>query len=199
MNKGDDVTDVSQAQPVDNMTELSIQRLAHGDSLEFDRFVEQYQPRIARLVSRLLGWSQDSHDVVQDVIVDVLKGFKTFRQESSVDTWLTRITINACRRHQRRLVLRRMGLGVLISRHDHAAQITETNSGLDDETLASVRAAVRKLPTREREVIVLRYLEQLPIAQISALLGISKNNTEVRLHRGRERLRRLLSDLNEAT
>ncbi|GJM24191.1 MAG: hypothetical protein DHS20C16_06060 [Phycisphaerae bacterium] len=192
------MSDVSQAQPVDSMAELSIQRLIAGDGLEFDRFVEQYQPKIAKLVSRLLGWSQDSRDVVQDVIVDVLKGFKTFRQESSVDTWLTQITINACRRHQRRLVLRRMGLGILTSRHDHDEYDASTQEGLDDETLASVRSAVRELPTREREVVVLRYLEQIPIADIATLLGISKNNTEVRLHRGRERLRQLLSELNES-
>lgn len=191
------MSDVSQAQPVDSMTELSIQRLIAGDGLEFDRFVEQYQPRIARLVSRLLGWSQDTNDVVQDVIVDALKGFKAFRQESSVDTWLTRVTINACRRHQRRLVLRRMGLRILTARNEHDKNAAKSDSGFDDETLASVRSAVQELPTREREVIVLRYLEQIPIAQIAALLGISKNNTEVRLHRGRERLRQQLSELND--
>lgn len=189
------MSDVSQAQPVDSMTELSIQRLIAGEQAEFDRFVEQYQPRIARLALRLLGWSQETNDVVQDVIVDALKGFKSFRHESSVDTWLTRITINACRRHQRRLVLRRMGLGILTARHEHDGHETRSNPDLDDDTLASVRNAVQQLPTREREVIVLRYLEQIPIAQIAVLLGISKNNTEVRLHRGRERLRQQLTEL----
>ncbi|NOX57761.1 MAG: RNA polymerase sigma factor [Planctomycetes bacterium] len=182
------------AQPADPIMELSIQRLIAGDGQEFDRFVRQHQTRVTNLVSRLLGWSQDAPDVVQDVFVDVLKAFASFRQESSVETWLTRITINACRRHQRRAAMRRLIPKVLRYRRGSDFQVCEEPGALEDGDLAHVREAIHDLPPHEREVIVLRYLEQVSVSDTATLLGISRNNAEVRLHRARERLRQALGD-----
>ena len=67
--------------------------------------------------------------------------------------------------------------------------------GLDDETFAAVRRAVRALPARYREVVVLRYLEEQSIDEVSRALGASKNAVEVRLHRARARLKDALADL----
>ena len=70
----------------------------------------------------------------------------------------------------------------------------ETNhqpaAAADDETRRQqVRDAVAALPPRDREVIVLFYLEDLPVAQIAQLLGVKNNAIEVRLHRARQRLK----------
>jgi RNA polymerase sigma-70 factor (ECF subfamily) len=57
--------------------------------------------------------------------------------------------------------------------------------------------AVQRLRPRDREVIVLHYLEQHGLAEMAGLLGISQNAVEVRLHRARQRLKALLKDLVE--
>ena len=64
----------------------------------------------------------------------------------------------------------------------------------DSDTLGTVRQAVQKLPSRYREVIVLRYLEQLPTAQIAAILGLNLNTVNVRLNRARVQLKEKLAD-----
>jgi RNA polymerase sigma-70 factor (ECF subfamily) len=56
---------------------------------------------------------------------------------------------------------------------------------------------VAVLPAKEREVIVLYYLEQRPLADVAAVLGVSPNAASVRMHRGRRRLRQALADLGE--
>jgi RNA polymerase sigma-70 factor (ECF subfamily) len=62
-----------------------------------------------------------------------------------------------------------------------------------------VRAAVRALPARYREVVVLRYLEELPIAEIGQLLDLKPNTVEVRLTRARAALRTALADLMDTS
>ena len=64
-----------------------------------------------------------------------------------------------------------------------------------EETSQQVRNAVAALPPRDREVIVLFYLEELPVAQVAQLLGAKPNAIEVRLHRARQRLKTQLAGL----
>src|SRR4051794_19333343 len=81
------------------------QRFAAGDTAAFTQVVALYQTRVARLASRLLGWSGDVDDVVQDVFLAALTKAGTFRGEASLWTWLTTLTLNQCRTRQRRALL----------------------------------------------------------------------------------------------
>src|SRR5581483_11223859 len=78
--------------------------LAGRDPAAFERMVALYEPRVARLAQRLLGWDGDVDDVVQDVfLVALTKG--GWRGESSAWTWLTTVTLNRCRSRLRRRAL----------------------------------------------------------------------------------------------
>ena len=68
---------------------------------------------------------------------------------------------------------------------------------LDDETFEKVRNAVKALPSRYREAVVLRYLQEFENEEISKILGISINALHVRLNRGRERLKNDLAGILE--
>ena len=71
---------------------------------------------------------------------------------------------------------------------------TADKTPMDSETFDRVRRAVAALPTKFREPVVLRYLQELPTDQISRVLGISKNALQVRLNRAREHLREGLAE-----
>ena len=165
---------------------------------DFERVVIAEQARVARLASRLLGWRSDVDDVVQDVFLQAWRGWARFREESSVSTWLTRITINACRAKIRswgvwlRLIARRAEQGL---REEAAVDGGDSRLALDD--CRRVHAAVRALPQKLREVVVLHYLEEMPTAEVATALGLSVGAIEVRLHRGRARLRESLGRLWE--
>jgi RNA polymerase sigma factor (sigma-70 family) len=159
------------------------------DAHAFDTLVCIHAPRVRRLARRLLGWNGDVEDVVQEVFLTALKRMGSFRGDSSVATWLTAVTINQCRTHQRRALLRLDWL-----RRWKPSEPHPDNPGRD-EVGQRVRQAVAKLPQRDREVIVLFYLEELPVADIAELLRISNNAVDVRLHRARARLKPLLGDL----
>src|SRR4051812_23765247 len=115
----------------------------------------------------------------------------TFRGQSSLWTWLTTITLNCCRSRQRRAAV----WARWWSRDGRLrpGEGPKPDSGaIEDETARHVRRAVSELPAKEREVIVLYYLEQRPTREICGLLRLSESAVQVRMHRGREKLKRKL-------
>lgn len=174
-----------------------IAQAAAGDHAAFDHLVTVHQEKIARLVHRLLGWSSDVDDLVQDVFVDALRNLHRFDGRSSVLTWLTRLTINRCRTHQRRQWLRRfLSLPRGEGRGEGAPDTVDSRDPADrvitQETNHQVHAAIRQLNQKDREIIVLRYLEELPIEEIAKTLKLSRSATDVRLTRARSRLERIM-------
>jgi len=135
-------------------------------------------------------------DIVQDVFLAAMQRSRSFRGHSSLGTWLTVITLNRCRTHRRKLrSLWRLHVRLSGTPPDSAASADQAPAQ-DDASLA-VRAAVAALPPRDREVIVLHYLENKPVGEISQLLNVSANAVDVRLHRARKRLKPALAALGE--
>lgn len=175
---------------------LPVERLTQCERSGFDEIVTRHQKWVARLAYRLLGWPDDVEDVVQEVFLSVLKNVAQFRGEGSLKTWLTTITVNTCRSWRRKKIvrlkyLRRARAQTRLDLPEHGEPT------LDTETVARVRRTIQKLPIGSREVIVLRYLEDLPIREIAHVLHISRNAVNLRLNRARARLREKLTDLIE--
>jgi RNA polymerase sigma-70 factor (ECF subfamily) len=169
------------------------------DAASFDRLVVEEQAYVARLVGRLVGWRSDVDDLVQDVFVAALDGWARFRGDCSQRTWLTRIALNKCRSHSRRRWLRQR-LFAAWRTHAESANKAAPPPTENYEIAEQVRIAVEQLRQRDREVIVLHYLEQLSAAEMAAVLTISQNAVEVRLTRARKRLKEIFSrelDLRE--
>jgi RNA polymerase sigma-70 factor (ECF subfamily) len=169
-----------------------------GEAASFEQLVRLHDPKVRRLTYRLLGWrSGDVDDVVQDVFLALLKRLGTFRGDASLATWITTVTLNRCRTHRRRQWVRLRWLKSCLN--GEQAQSRDENDRMEsDDTAAEVRVAVQALKPRDREVIVLFYLEQLPVAEVAALLRLRNNAVEVRLHRARQRLKGMLAHLMES-
>jgi RNA polymerase sigma-70 factor (ECF subfamily) len=146
---------------------------------------------VTRLARRLLGWrTGDVEDVVHDVFLAALTKRQRFRGDASPWTWLVAITINRCRSHRRRQLVRLKWWRAA----GPAAETTDDREPSIERSEMSmrVRDAVTALPARDREVVVLYYLEEMTVAQVAAVVGASTGAVEVRLHRARAKLRQLL-------
>lgn len=182
----------AEAFPPRGETDL-IDRFRQNVPGSFEQVVEQFEQRISRLTHRLLGWRDgaDAQDIVQDVFLAALKHRTRFRGNAGLGTWLTAITINCCRSHQRRMRLRHL----LFRRIAEGEPSTKAwDASASAERSATIRAAVQALPPRDREVVVLRYFESLSLTEIAGVTRQSKNAVEVRLHRARNRLAGVLGD-----
>ncbi len=191
----------SSARPADNGKmaddELLVEQFNKGDASAFDRIVEKHSADVATLANRLLGWGGDVEDVVQDVFLAAFIGLKKFRSKSSLKTWLFTITINKCRtyRYRRMLQLRFFSKG---GRKTLGSSVPAADREImEAEKFSCIRRAVMALPTKYRETVVLRYLQELETDEICQVLGISKGNLNTRLGRAREKLKQSLAELIE--
>jgi len=174
-----------------------IARFIQGDRTAFEAVVTIHRQRIAQLTHRLLGWPDDVDDLLQEIFLTAWRKRRQCRAEhgqQSLGAWLTAIAVSRCRSHHRR-AWRRARLKADRPAVELAASPAADRSIMDHETFAHVRSAVQQLPARDREAIVLHYLEQMSIHDVATLLGQSRNAVEVRLHRARKRLKAMLGPL----
>jgi RNA polymerase sigma-70 factor (ECF subfamily) len=174
-----------------------VEQFVAGDAAAFDRLVSAHHDRVTRLASRLLGWSVDVDDVVQDVFFAAYRNLAKFRGEAALSTWLAAITINQTHaRRLKQLVTLRWLTKAATGRPAPTAAPADRVLA-DGETDEQVRQAVRSLPARYREVVVLYYLEGLPVAEVAAALKIEAGAVKARLLRARAMLKGKLADVWE--
>jgi RNA polymerase sigma-70 factor (ECF subfamily) len=167
-----------------------------GDRTAFEALVRLTYADTYTLAYRLTGDEEDARDVVQEAYLRAFRGMRRFRGDAAFSTWLYRITAN-CASSQ---VARRSR-----ARHeelDNDAPVTDGRADRDPEMRAGladdrdrIEAALRQLPPRLRQVVVLRDIYDLPHESIAAELGISEAAAKVRLHRARRKLREQLFPL----
>jgi len=176
---------------------LLVEQFKQGDITAFERIVSEFSAEIAVLANRLLGWPGEVDDVVQDVFLAAFMGLKKFRGDCSLKTWLFTITINKCRSLRHRLPFRRFSVQQELPDKTSFTAHSADQILSERETFSRIRLAVRALPPKYREPLVLTYLQELPNDQICRILGLSENALQVRLHRARKNLQEKLKDLIE--
>jgi RNA polymerase sigma-70 factor (sigma-E family) len=142
---------------------------------------------LVREAALLVGDAATAEDVVQDCFIAVHRAWWRVRDTSTALFYLRRSVIN-----KSRSVLRRR---VVADRHPvlpGPPLPSAEDSALAAVQLSSVWAALRALPARQREVLVLRYYADLSETQIAAVLGISRGSVKVHAARGRDALRAAL-------
>ena len=193
-------------------------RAREGDEQAKSALLNQQRPRLCKLVTmridKRMAARLDPSDVVQDAMQVAHQRFVEYLQDTSRPfyVWLRGITldrlIETYRRHvdaQKRSVLREQLGGLWIrdeSEHELANQLVTGSlspSGrlLQAEMLSRVREALAQLASADREVLVLRHLEQLSVDEIAHVLGITKVAVTTRHFRALERLRGVLGDDSE--
>jgi len=168
-------------------------RFRKGDTAAFEELVARHQSRLMRLIGRLLDSRQDAEDVLQEVFVSVFENLSRFRGRASFSTWTTTIAVNKCRTHRRRVARRRRLIQLLRGKPNGVAEY----ACHDLEEGEEVRLAVRALPPKYREPVVLYYFEQMSVAEISNVLRRKPNTIDARLSRARRMLREVLNRQRE--
>jgi RNA polymerase sigma-70 factor (ECF subfamily) len=137
----------------------------------FDQIVERHRRHVYQLCYRFVGNHEDASDLAQDVFVRAFRGLRSFRGHSSLGTWLYRIGVNVC--------LNRVSTKKPITEDLEARQHIDlrNHSPIDrlmqDERAARVRAAIARLPRKQRATLILRMYHELSHQQIAEVLGSS--------------------------
>ncbi|MCO6435666.1 MAG: sigma-70 family RNA polymerase sigma factor [Phycisphaerae bacterium] len=160
----------------------SIHRLGEFDPLE--------RQRLVRLAYRFVWNLHDAEDVVQDALVTARQKANDVKEPNRWWNWLMRIVVQRCHLQKRRQRMRRRAESLLPSRAEK--HVESTTDQLSPQA-TRLRTALLELPDRQRDVLVLRHLEDMPFEQIGEVLGISPVTARVHAHAGREALRKRLT------
>lgn len=152
-----------------------------------EELIDQHGDDILRLCLLYMGERQLAEDAFQETFVRAWRHMNTFRGESSAKTWLSHIAVNVCRDMLRTpwLRMRRSARSVEVMEHLPAPDATPRHELMD---------AIRALPDKYREVIVLVYVQDMKLREAAAQLRLPVPTVSTRLRRARARLAQLLSE-----
>ncbi|RUS53255.1 RNA polymerase sigma factor SigW [Kurthia sp. 3B1D] len=187
---------------MDPLINKRIKQVLKGDQSAYADIVSLYQQSLHQVCYRMLGNKEEAEDAAQEAFIKAYIHLHTYDQKRKFSTWLYRIATNLCIDRIRK------------KKPDYYldAEVPGTE-GLDmysqlavDELLPEeelermelqerIQYEISRLPDKYRAVIILKYIEELPLQEISDILDIPLGTVKTRVHRGREALRKQLGDL----
>jgi RNA polymerase sigma-70 factor, ECF subfamily len=190
------------ASDVHREDEYLTEALRAGVPEAYERLIEIFQQPVYNLVYRLMDDPSETSDVVQEVFLKVFRNIGSFRGNSSLKTWIYRISFNEAYNHRRwftRHKKQEVGLekdddesfsfqDMLPDRGRSAFDLVS-----DIETHALVEEALTGLNPAFRAAVVLRDIEDLSYEEIAEVLQVSLGTVKSRILRGREALKKALA------
>jgi RNA polymerase sigma-70 factor, ECF subfamily len=180
--------------------------LRAGIEEAYEELIERYEQPLYGMVFRLLGNRMDAADVVQEVFLKVFRTINSFRAQSSLRTWIYRIAINETHNH-RRWFARHCRCEVSMEEEDYerSSPLAYTADPgrspyeltLDSENRTLVERALAHINPVFRTAVVLRDIQNLSYEEIAEILQVSLGTVKSRILRGREALRREISERPE--
>lgn len=187
---------------MDALVNKRIKQVLKGDQNAFADIVSLYQHKLYQVCYRMLSNKQEAEDIAQEAFVRAYMNLHTFDQKRKFSTWLYRIATNLCidriRKKKPDYYLDAEVAGT--EGLDLYSQIAAEDQ-LPEETLVQMELQERiqyeigRLPDKYRSVIVLKYIEELSLQEISDILDMPLGTVKTRIHRGREALRKQLNNL----
>ena len=169
-----------------------IARARRGDADAFEQLVIAYRDQVFRLALRMCGNEADADEVAQEAFLSAWKALPNFRGDSQFSTWLYQLTSHAAidllRREKRQIAAEDI-TEVSVSDPAPSPQQQAERS----ETRQAVRDAMGQLSPEYRQIVVLRFLQELSYEEIGAVLKLPPGTVKSRLNRAKAQLKDILS------
>jgi len=173
----------------------------NGDELAWEALVRRYQGRVFGVALHYLRDREEARDVAQDVFVKVYRSLEKVRDGDTFLAWLLRLTRNQSIDRLRRLTARRTDRAVPV---EEAAELPDPAPGPESDGLGGERRrllyrALGRLSPLNREMILLKDIQELKLVEIADLLDVPVGTVKTRSHRARLELAQAIRSLGAAT
>ena len=181
-----------------------------SDNARFEAFVLEYQDMVFAVAVRLLGNAAEAEDVAQTVFLKAFERFGEIEASPARAGWLKTVTTNACLNHLGRYRSRWRLFSELPHEGNDTGDVVERLQALatggvdaeaalaDAELQEQLERALQQLPDHQRVPLVLFHFEEKSYQEIAALTGVSLAKVKTDIHRGRDVLRKVLSDVHRS-
>ena len=165
-----------------------------GRAGAFDLIVERHRRPVYQLCYRFTGNHEDASELSQEVFLRAFRALKNFKGQSALGTWLHRIAVNAS---LNRVAVKRPRFEPV----EDDQQVDTTSESqpdrlLREERAARVRAAVARLPAKQRAALILRTWQELPHQEVARILGTSVGAAKANVFHALQNLKKMLGDLS---
>jgi len=173
-----------------------VRRASRGDVAAFDELVAARLAQSLRLARAIVDSPADAEDVVQEAFVSAWRSLRRLREPEKFDAWFGRILVNTARSHIRRrgsvtpISIDRRRVDSTDDEHEHPGRHDPALDRVDSSD--ALARAIDRLSVDQRTILALHHLEERPVAQIAAVLGIPVGTAKWRLHAARQALGRAL-------
>jgi RNA polymerase sigma factor (sigma-70 family) len=178
-----------------------VRRIEPGaDQIDWPAELDRHGRWLRTVALARVGESSAVDDVLQEVSITAIEKGHQLRDPTRVAGWLYRLVVVAALQYRRRQGRRRKLLDRYVDRQPSADGAVHESDPLTwllaDEQRVMVRAALKKLPPRDAEIMLLKYSEDWSYQQLAEHLGLSVSAVEARLHRARQKMRQALRRLD---
>lgn len=183
---------------IDKTGEL-VRSFRAGDTQAFNKLVLIYQTKIYNLALNYVKNPEEAKDLTQDIFVNVYRAMPTLREESKFSAWLYRIAVNKCRNRYNRLNRRGFFRNQSLDDENTGIQLRgekEPELTLEKEDIVNqVRTGINSLKKTERDILILRDLQDLSYEEISTILEMPLGTVKSKLNRARAALKEQLKSI----
>ncbi len=169
---------------------------------DFDEIVRRYQRRVYRVLFVLLGDADSADTLTQECFLRAYRKRAGFRGECRIDTWLLRIAVNLARDYRRSRRNRFWKRLIGLDDHDTetaSVQFSDPRGSperalLAQRELQAVWSAANALPPQQRAIFLLRFAEEMTLAEIAAITGLKLGSVKTHLFRAIRSVRAALEE-----
>ncbi len=169
-----------------------INKVLRGNVNAFSQLVEKHKRMAYTLALKMVNSPEDAEEIAQDAFIKAFQSLNDFKGESKFSTWLYKIVYHVSISRLRKKQLETISMDADFRNFD----VSETDHLLTRLTIEEqntlVRAAIDRLPTDEKAIITLYYLNDSSVKEITGVTGDSEANVKIKLFRARKRLWELL-------
>jgi RNA polymerase sigma-70 factor (ECF subfamily) len=166
---------------------LLVLRCQAGDQAALGELIARYSPGLRFFLRRLSGQEATADDLLQETWIDVYRKINRLQRPDAFTAWLYRIARDKAFRELRRPTSQCVGIDESLMDWIAAEEVTFTA-----EEAENVRAALDQLPVEQRDVLVLRFMEEMSYDQIAEVISRPVGTVRSRIHYAKLALRAIL-------
>lgn len=171
----------------DTMKDSSDKSIAY----DIETLIRQYGNDVLRTAYLYVKDVHAAEDIFQDVFIKVSQKLSTFEGNSSIKTWIIRITINTCKDYLKSAWSRRV-VPMMEYQEDSIVSESDFDSVEQKDSRELIRKSVMSLPSKYKDVVLCIYFQDLTIAEAAKILNLAEGTVKSRLARARQKLKFVL-------